>query len=487
MTLKHTFDSRPNPAYSEAEITKLTKVELKLRKAKEDISHADAGSDDYLANVKSTIDDNLKQARAILKKKLAQPKVLKEVHIKSEKTWILYPEFIGDDCGSTRYSPGVPYSVDIRVPYEKENDEGSRTAIKKAQENALHELKEYRRKRKEIPSMTKSFNVKGMPVQPTYLVYAGNGYGGPARTDTYRDVLRGTVIQNEIPEGKDNYFIHLKGGTFLELQNAAKCRVIFEEKKPMTNAHHVGVEIEFVSKFDKFQLAVALCDEQVQKFVCLKDDGSIRTDKEAPEYKFRHELCIVAPEAIIHDVLNRTLRALNKDKGSRVGGRCGLHVHLDMRNRDKKKCFYNLSKAQKIFYAMNPASRLTGKNEDGDGDTNYSKRLDFDDFDAARSYLAEVAGGAARYHGVNILSLEKHGTIEIRIHSGSTNYDKISNWVTILTKIVNQADKVVEDVSTPDTFCTNFGLDNTMLEYISKRIATFKDKQGRHITLKESA
>lgn len=485
MTLKYTFESKPNPAYNEKVINDTMKVEQKLITAKEGISHADAEGNEYLEQAKQTIDKNLKDVRNNLKVLLREPKIIKEVHIKSQKSWKLYPEHVGDECGRTRYGGLQEYKVDIKIPYNKEGDESTKAAIKKAQDNALSELKEYRKKRKEVSSIEKTFNIKGMPFQPKYKVYAGNGYGGPARRDTFRDPIRGTVIENEIPEAKDNYFIHMKGGTFLELQEAAKCRVIFEDKKPETDAPHVGVEIEFVSKFDKFEMAKALCEENVQKFVCLKEDGSIRTDKEAPEYKYKHELTLVAPEAIIHEVLNRALRAINKDKASRVGGRCGLHVHLDMRSRDKKKCFYNLSQAQKIMYSMNPASRTNGKDENGEEDTNYCKRLDHTDFDQAKAYLAEAR--EARYHGINILALEKHKTIEIRIHSGSTNFEKISNWVTILTSIVNQAVQVEGDVSTVETFCSNYGLSNTIQDYITKRINTFKDKQGRHITLKESA
>jgi hypothetical protein len=482
MTLKYTFENNPNPNYNEKEINKSIKIEQKLCQAKEGISHADAEGNAFLNNAKATIDENLKGIRASLKELQKQPKVIKQVHIQSQKSWVMYPEFIGDECGRTRYDKPKEFKVDIKIPYHKEEDESTKAAIKKTQDNALFELKEYRRKRQEVSSIEKTFVVKGLPHHPKYRVYAGNGYGGQARRVTYRDALRGTVIENEIPEGKDNYFIHVKGGTFLELQNAAKCRVIFEPKKPKTDANHVGVEIEYISKFDKFETAKNLYDEGVQEFVCLVNDGSIRIE---PDYKHAHEITIVAPEAMIHEVLSRVLRALNKDKASKVGGRCGLHVHLDMRSRNKKKCFYNLAKAQRILYAMNPASRLNGKNEDGETDTNFCKRIDQHDFDEAMAYLAEAREG--RYHGINILALDKHGTIEVRIHSGSTNFDKISNWIKILTNIVNLKDQVDNEATTVEAFCTNYKLNTEMADYISKRIAMFKDKNGKHITLKEIA
>jgi hypothetical protein len=483
MTLKYTFEDRPNPAYNEKEINKHTKIELKLSKAKEDISYAEAEESDHLSVVKKTIDKNLTQVRETLKELNSQPKILKEVHIKSQKSWTLFPEHIGDECGRTRYGPKEEYKVDVKIPYKKEADDNTKAAIKKAQDSALSALKDYRRKRKEIASIEKTFIIEGLPAHPKYTVYAANGYGGQARMNTYRDVWRGTHLEVLIPEGKDNFCIHMKGGTFVELQEAAKCRVVFEPKKPKTDANHVGIEIEYVSKFDKFQTAKNLCDEGVQEFVCLVNDGSIRTEGDA--FKHAHELTLVAPEAIIHEVLVRVLRALNKDGGSKVGGRCGLHVHLDMRGRDKKKAFHNLSKAQNILYAMNSSNRTTGKNEEGENDTNYCKRIEATDFDAAIDYL----GGQrdARYHGINLLALDKHMTIEVRIHSGSTNFEKISKWVKILTSIVNLQERVVDTPTTVETFCAGYKLDADMQGYINKRIALFKDNKGRHITLKESA
>ena len=196
-------------------------------------------------------------------------------------------------------------------------------------------------------------------------------------------------------------------------------------------------------------------------------------------------------------VLERVMKAINTDKGSKVNWRCGLHVHLDMRNRNKELAFHNFVKAQRIMFAMNPRSRLDGTRADGRKDEVYSRRFDTTDWEEAikesiaygEKMAREKHNGVdySRYFGVNPRAFERHKTIEIRIHSGSTNFEKINNWVNILVAIVNKTNKVNTEYAKPETFCENFGLNETMLNYIKERINKFKDKDGKHITVEEVA
>ena len=41
-----------------------------------------------------------------------------------------------------------------------------------------------------------------------------------------------------------------------------------------------------------------------------------------------------------------------------------------------------------------------------------------------------------RYFKVNPISYDRHKTIEFRQHSGTTDYEKISNWILFLAKLV---------------------------------------------------
>lgn len=331
MSLKHKFSSKPNPRYNEQKLKKLLAVETKLDRDKKDISRNDAENSSYLEVVKDTIDRKLRECRITIKNLEKEPKVLQEVHITSDKEWVMYPEHIGDECGRTRYSEPKKFKVDVVVPYSRFiqkkvngqylfDEEGQpimeeanvKGAIRAAGDNALAELKDYRKKSREVQFIEKTFNIPNFPHKPKYKVYAGNGYGGPAATYKFVDAWSGyNGVEFTKPEQKDNYFIHMEGGTFLKLQEVSRTRKVFEKKSPRTNEHHVGIEIEFISKLDKLELATALCKENVQDFVFLTDDGSIRycdsqgnpVEDPVDEYCHKHELTMVAPEAIIHAVI----------------------------------------------------------------------------------------------------------------------------------------------------------------------------------------
>ena len=46
-----------------------------------------------------------------------------------------------------------------------------------------------------------------------------------------------------------------------------------------------------------------------------------------------------------------------------------------------------------------------------------------------------------RYYKVNAVAYERHQTIEFRQHSGTTEYEKIANWVMFLAKLVDYSFK----------------------------------------------
>ena len=345
--------------------------------------------------------------------------------------------------------------------YQIVGNKSIKEQIKEARENAIGVIRAKRAKRKQVPFITKEFAVKNMPFRATYDVYAGGGCGGENGPST-------------------KYFIHMKKGEILRLNDAAKLRKIFEPKVPKTKLPHVGIEIEFICKSDKFELASLLAKNGVADYVELKNDGSLRAE-EKEGYKHCHELCVLAPEVAIHEVLKQVIKSL-EEAGSKVNGRCGLHVHLDMRHRDKDKVFNNLILSQNILYAMNPRSRLDGTKSDGKRDEAYSKRITHADFNTA---MANLGGG--KYWGINPLTYDRLRTLEVRLHSGSTNFTKISNWIKILTNIANDTTKYKKDVETPEEFCDRLHLNDEMLAYIKERISKFKDKTGKHVTVDEVA
>ena len=112
------------------------------------------------------------------------------------------------------------------------------------------------------------------------------------------------------------------------------------------------------------------------------------------------------------------LCALLKELGAKVNKSCGLHVHLDCRkyNEDQVRTL-----GRKFHHALGTMAKLVPKSR---RDNNYCKlevgRIDDE-----------------RYKAVNLSAYKEHKTIEIRLHSGTTDFIKIRNWALLMHLILN--------------------------------------------------
>ncbi len=140
------------------------------------------------------------------------------------------------------------------------------------------------------------------------------------------------------------------------------------------------------------------------------------------KHKDQAELRVLIPEHNREHYFNE-LSKLFKSQNFYVNDSCGFHVHLDMRCRNKVKAlellFSNLDKLKK---EVDP-SRLTNKY----CTLNKSKSV--------RSQLLSKN----KYRAINTASLKEHGTIEVRLHEGTVDINKIKSWVDKLIKIVTPA------------------------------------------------
>lgn len=189
-----------------------------------------------------------------------------------------------------------------------------------------------------------------------------------------------------------------------------------------------------------------------------------------------------------------------KNANYSVDGSCGLHVHID--SRDIK--FSQLSKIYKTFFAceklllsMLPKSRRTSTYciplqnrhsfksfERLVTEASFTKKwYNSDNFDSIDNRKNSKYDDT-RYMGVNFHSYCYRKTIEIRFHSGTTDYDKIINWVIILLSIYNYSIKRYKSNEikkllylTGDTrldyFCKLFKINKQLKEYIKVRINRF--------------
>jgi len=270
----------------------------------------------------------------------------------------------------------------------------------------------------------------------------------------------GSTIQYEVTSGVSFFSCRAKNITgfrepnsIIKIQEARKASRILEHKLPKTDERHVSVEIEFACPIGRSDLIIALQRAELSDYVQRKDDGSLR---DFPANYVTHELVVCMPVSKREEVLKRVCDVL-EFVGAKVNKSCGLHVHLDMRHYDHTKAFSNLVSSQVILYQMSPVSRRTNT---------YCKKTISKDYSTARSK-------SDRYVGINPMSFNKHRTIEVRLHSGTTNYQKILNFVDILIAVGYNDQRIVRGASTVNGFAKQHNLSRSLVDYIQQRTVQF--------------
>lgn len=147
------------------------------------------------------------------------------------------------------------------------------------------------------------------------------------------------------------------------------------------------------------------------------------------------------------DQLETVLEIMN-NHDAKVNYKCGVHVHHDASDFELKEFKILMKYYTKFEQAIDqlvPNSRRANHNTycrtlglttmNGINYKNY-----FDKVDETNS-LTEIRDihGRDRYRKVNLEAYIKHGTVEFRQHSGSTNPEKIINWIKITQAIVERA------------------------------------------------
>lgn len=244
---------------------------------------------------------------------------------------------------------------------------------------------------------------------------------------------------------------------YMDKKIARKLDKVKEDKKPKTKTKHIGVEMEFISRLDFDEMRELLAKNDLENYVTSKSDGSIDGTDEHP---YEHELCILATERIIGKIVKKVCDLIRRH--SDVNSSCGLHVHLDMRNRDVDKAYANLWAAQPMLYAMCPKSRI--KNSFCRPVEEYKPVL--------------VDRHEDRYVGVNRDAYMRHKTLEIRIHSSTLNATKINNWIKLLTTIANSKDEDYPTSMWRDLVETKkkVKLTHNIETYVKERIGKFKEE-----------
>ncbi|MBR1525152.1 MAG: amidoligase family protein [Prevotella sp.] len=130
--------------------------------------------------------------------------------------------------------------------------------------------------------------------------------------------------------------------------------------------------------------------------------------------------------------LEKACKTLN-EAGARVNRTTGLHVHIGAAKLSAKayvNVFINYQMLESLIDSFMAESRRANNN-------GYcmSLRGKYLRTCETREEVYQALGGS-RYYKVNPCSWSRHQTIEFRQHQGSTDYEKISNWVSFCAKLV---------------------------------------------------
>lgn len=227
--------------------------------------------------------------------------------------------------------------------------------------------------------------------------------------------------------------------------------------KPLTDEKHYGIEIEcvFASEDDFTSARKELLNQQLHEYVQIKYDGSIECDCENPDDEESHcecvskEFALLVPASKVKQIVTQVTTILN-DNGAFVNRTCGLHVHFDMRDKTSRQVSLLGSKLERWvtrLKTMLPKSRrenrycMSPKNTLRSGD---------------------------RYACVNLHAYNRYKTLEVRMHSGTTDATKILLWIELLDTIMSKTSKV-------NTTWEALSLPPHLMLYIQSRINKFAE------------
>ena len=180
--------------------------------------------------------------------------------------------------------------------------------------------------------------------------------------------------------------------------------------QPRSKINYVGIELECFTHYDRSDLFNKIVKHGLEKNVQAVSDGSIEAD-----FGDDCELRILLPEKDLAGGLKKVGKLLTKGKFG-INKSCGLHVHLDMRNRNVNVCYERLLKFQNILFGMIKKERWNNT---------YCKPTSNDNrYDRYVAINKEQAYAA-------------HRTIEVRLHHATLDMKQIELWVKLLLKVIS--------------------------------------------------
>lgn len=195
----------------------------------------------------------------------------------------------------------------------------------------------------------------------------------------------------------------------------------------------------------------------------------------------------------------RALCAAVEESDGNVNASCGLHVHVDardLRHHDMRRVLMLYLSVQDALYAMQPPSRRAAGSmcaplnpatwdprawpASPSGSRDKMLASMYGEKKQAR-YSRREKYASIRYHGINVHSWLYRGTLEFRMHSGTTQAEKILPWATLCAALVCRAVSARErdiprsgqPLSDQVALLLDIAPTTAVKDYVTQRIARF--------------
>ena len=242
---------------------------------------------------------------------------------------------------------------------------------------------------------------------------------------------------------------------------------IGKKKIPKTKTKHIGIEFEFISPMVGRQLDIIFSSSPWAKCFNLGYDISIKSSKH-----YGHELRVLCKEIELKECL-KELQKLFVAAKAYVNKSCGLHVHLDMRQRDFIKSYNKLMEAQTLMFSVVDPTRKrnkycklqTVKNIKYIKNRRYKPEIVRWETSPYTLFRHPIYATADKYSAINPVAYKQHKTIEVRVHEGTVNTTDVYNWCMFLISCLKSKEKI-----THTNYLKVGSLPPSIKTYLTKRI-----------------
>lgn len=215
------------------------------------------------------------------------------------------------------------------------------------------------------------------------------------------------------------------------------------EEKSQEN-YLLGIELEVIVPFEGYDKLLRVADNvhTGNTPFAFGSDGSIHSESKGLPHEIRGIKPFTFKELV--PAITKLSEQCEEAKVF-VNASCGFHLHISTEKFFNplylKRLIMTWVAIEDVLVATQPASRMNN----GYCQRYLAQYLDHEysqfKFSRAKKKLISDLSMNSRRNALNLHSLSKHGSIEIRLHAGTTNAEKIINWARLITAIAEYSFK----------------------------------------------